>query len=140
MKTLNLALLAVSVGLALNVSASAQKPDHPPSPEERLARMKADLGLSEAQVAKIKPAMEANAAKGKALHDDTSLSEEQKKEKLREIRKAGGDAIMAELTPEQKKKFEEHLKQHRKDGPPGGGGGGGAGPKGGGGKPGAKSE
>ncbi len=100
--------------------------------------MKADLGLSEAQVAKIKPAMEANAAKGKALHDDTSLSEEQKKEKVREIRKAGADAIMAELTPEQKKKFEEHLKQHRKDGPPGGAGGGG--PKGGGRKPGAKSE
>ncbi len=99
--------------------------------------MKADLGLSEAQVAKIKPAMEANAAKAKALHEDTSLSEEQKREKLREIRKAGGDAIMAELTPEQKKKFEEHQKQHRKDGPPGGGGGG---PKGGGGKPGAKSE
>lgn len=100
--------------------------------------MKADLALSEAQVAKIKPAVEANAAKGKALHDDTSLSAEQKKEKLREIKKAGADAIMAELTPEQKKKFEEHLKQHRKDGSPGGPSGG-ASPKGGG-KPGSKSE
>lgn len=95
--------------------------------------MKTDLGLSDSQVAKIKPAMEASAAKGKALHDDASLSEEQKREKLREIKKAGADAIMAELTPEQKKKFEEHLKQHRKEGPPGGA-------KGGGGKPGSKSE
>jgi Spy/CpxP family protein refolding chaperone len=136
MKTLNSSVFLVALGLAFGVTASAQKPDHPPSPEERLARMKADLGLSEAQVAKIKPALEANAARGKALHDDASLSEEQKKEKFHEIRKAGADAIMAELTPEQKKKFEERLKQHRKDGPPGGPGGG---PKGGG-KPGAKSE
>lgn len=138
MKTLNFSLVVLSFGLAFGAPVSAQKPEHPPSPEERLTRMKADLGLSEAQLAKIKPVMEANAAKGKALHDDASLSEEQKKEKLREIKKAGADAIMAELTPEQKKKFEEHLKQHRKDGPSGGAGGGG--PKGGGGKPGAKSE
>ena len=82
--------------------------------------MKSDLNLSEAQVQKLKPLMEANMQKMKAVHEDASLGEEQKKGKAQEIRREGGDAIMAVLTPEQKTKFEEELKKHPKGGPGGG--------------------
>lgn len=111
------------LGLSLLCSASAlaQQPPHPPSPEERLAKMKTDLGLSDAQVQKIKPILEENMSKMKSLRDDKSLSEEQRREKSHAIRKAGGDAIMAELNSEQKAKFEAEQKNHRREGPPGAG-------------------
>jgi hypothetical protein len=114
--------LCTAVGLfASTASSPGQQPHHPPSAEERLSKLKTDLGLSEAQIQKIKPLLESNISKMKALHDDSSLSEEQRREKGREIRKAGGDAIMAELNSDQKAKFQEELKRHRKDGPPGAG-------------------
>ncbi len=83
--------------------------------------MKTDLGLSDAQVQKIKPILEENMAKMKSLRDDKPLSEEQRREKSHAIRKAGGDAIMAELNSEQKAKFEAEQKNHRREGPPGAG-------------------
>ncbi len=124
MKIRSLNLSIVAAGLVFAATVSAQKPQHPPSPEERLAKMKSDLGLSEDQVKKLKPIMEANMARMKALHEDASVPDEQKREKAREIRKAGADSIAAELTPEQKAKFEEEIKRRQKDGPPPGGPGG----------------
>ncbi len=117
MKTKPTTFLAALLGILLTGGASAEKPPKPPSPEERLEKMKTDLALSDAQVGKIRPILEANMAAMKAVHEDASLSEEQKKEKGRETRRAGGEAIMAELTANQKNKFEEEMKKHRKDGP-----------------------
>lgn len=112
------------LGLSLMgvTSRGGPPPPQPPAPEERLSKLKTELGLSEAQVQKLKPILEENMSKMKALHEASSLSEEQRKEKAHAIRKAGGDAIMAELTADQKVKFEEELKKHRKEGPPGPGG------------------
>lgn len=111
------------LGLSLVCSASAwaQQPPHPPSPEERLAKLKTDLGLSDSQVQKIKPILEENMSRMKALREDKSLSEEQRREKAHAIRKAGGDAIVAELNSEQKAKFEAEQKNHRREVPPGAG-------------------
>lgn len=119
MNPVNAMLAAVVLCSSASVSA---EPPKPPSPSERLARMKTDLNLSDAQVQKLKPLLEANMEKMNALRADTSVSEEQRKEKAHEIRKAGADEIMAVLNPDQKAKFEEEMKKRRKDGPPGGGG------------------
>lgn len=121
-KKLNsLVILAV---LGFSSAIYAQQAQHPPSAEERLSKMKTELGLSDAQVQKIKPLLEANMEKLKAIHDDTSLSEEQKREKMQELKKSGAEAVSAELTVDQKAKFEEEMKKRRKDGPGGGQGNG----------------
>jgi len=143
MNPVNAMLAAVVLCGAARVSAEG--PPRPPSPSERLARMKGELNLSDTQVQKLKPLLEANMEKINAVRADTALSEEQRKEKAHEIRKAGSDEIMAVLDPEQKAKFEEEMKKRRKEGPPGGGGPEGPrkGPPGGGnggGKPGPKPQ
>ena len=114
--------MLAAVVLYSSASVSAQQPPKPPSPAERLARMKTDLNLSDAQVQKLKPLLDANMEKMNAVRADTSLSEEQRREKAHETRKAGGDEIMAVLNPDQKAKFEEEMKKRKKEGPPGGGG------------------
>jgi len=138
MKTAHTNALFAAVALCATANLSAEPPPKPPSSAERLAKMKADLNLSDAQAQKLKPVLEANMQKMNALRSDSSLNEEQKKAKSHEVRKSGGDEIMAVLNPEQKAKFEEEMKKRRKDGPPGGGqapgGGNGAG------KPGPKSQ
>lgn len=136
----SLAILAMLVFAGVGHTQQTQRP---PSAEERLGKMKTELGLSDAQVQKIKPLIEANMEKMKAAHDDSSLSEEQKREKMMELKKAGAEAVAAELTPEQKAKFEEEMKKRRQGGPggrPGGPGGGQGAPGAGQGAPGGKGQ
>lgn len=140
MKHYRIHSVCIAAVLCLHSTTSAQQPHpKPPSPAERLDKMTADLNLSETQVQKLKPILEANMEKMRAIREDASLTEEQKREKSHGIRKEGGDAIMAVLTPEQKTKFEDELKKHPKGGagggprngpPPGGGAAGRPGPKG----------
>ena len=118
MSTKSPTVLSAMFIVLLAGGASAEKPPKTPSPEERLERMKTDLSLSEVQVGKIRPILEANMAAMKAVHENAALSEDQKKEKGRETHKAGVEAIMAELTADQKSKFEEELRKRRKDRPP----------------------
>jgi len=121
---LSVAVLGSSL-LAGNAFAQQTPPPHaPPSPEERLHRLTTDLGLSEAQVAKLKPIFPSIANKMKALHDDSATPQEQKREKGREIMREADPAIHAELTSDQKTKFEELRKKHKADGPPPSGPGG----------------
>jgi len=109
-------------------------PPGPPSAEERLEHLKKDLNLSASQVAKLRPIVLATEQKMKALHSETSLSEEQRREKAQGIRRAGGEAIKAVLSPEQAAQFDAEVQRRHKDGPHGGGPG--DGPHGGG--PGSK--
>ena len=113
----------------------ASPPEHPPGPPkpaERLERLTKDLNLTPSQVAKLRPVLLATEQKLKALHGESSLSEEQRREKAQEIRLAGGKAIKAELSPEQATQFEAEVRKRHRDGPPGGGPGvpGGAGGRG----------
>ena len=122
MKIAHTHALFAAVVLCTAVNLRAEPPPKPPSPAERFEKMKAELNLSDAQVQKLKPLLEANMEKMNAVRSDSSLNEEQRREKSHEVRKAGGEEIMAVLNPEQKAKFEEEMKKRRKEGPPGGGG------------------
>lgn len=78
------------------------------TPEERVARMKEQLGLNDEQVTKIKAIYEKNAESTKALREKgfQNLSEEERtkmRESMQAVQKEVGDV----LTPEQKKKLEE---------------------------------
>ncbi|RNC73260.1 MAG: hypothetical protein ED859_00700 [Desulfuromonadales bacterium] len=73
-------------------------------PAERLRRMEKHLGLTEEQKGTIKPILDEEAKELKALREDTSLSRDQKREKLQTLRTKYHDQITQVLTPEQKKK------------------------------------
>lgn len=73
----------------------------------------ADLNLSEEQGQKMKTLNEDGRAKMQAIRDDASLNDEQKRTKLMELRKDQNEKRMAILTPEQKKKWEDKMKEGR---------------------------
>ncbi|RFC46419.1 MAG: protein refolding chaperone Spy/CpxP family [Verrucomicrobia bacterium] len=73
----------------------------------RLQAMKEKLGLSEEQMAKIRPVLLEEGPKLKALKDDKTTSPEEKRATL----KQSMERIAAELTPEQKEKMREQLQK-----------------------------
>jgi len=84
--------------------------------EQRVATLAEKLGLSDEQKAKVKEIYEKQAKDIQALRSDTTLSEDARRTKMREIAKATNDAIVALLTPEQKAKWEAYLKERRDSG------------------------
>jgi Spy/CpxP family protein refolding chaperone len=65
------------------------------------------LNLTDEQKAAIQPILAAEVNDIKAVHQDSSLSTEQKQAKIKEIRDNSREKINALLTPEQQKKFAE---------------------------------
>ena len=79
-------------------------------PEKRLMKMSQSLNLTEEQEAKIKPFLEDESTKIKAIRDDSSLTREQKRAKVREIHSATYEQFKPILTLEQQKKHDEMRK------------------------------
>lgn len=75
--------------------------------ERRFQKLKQELGLTPAQVAKIKPIIEKAGAEMKALHDNTSLPTTQKRQKMRQIFVASFQQIKPLLTPQQLQKWKQ---------------------------------
>ena len=93
------------------------KGEHGEAPLERLTKA---LDLTGDQKTKIKSIFEERRENVKAVREDATLSDEQKKEKAKEIIQSSTGKIKALLTPEQQTKFEkvmEEMKSRRK--PPG---------------------
>ena len=80
---------------------------------ERGMKMMAELNLTDAQKAKLKPIMEATRAQMKAMREDTTMSREDKMAKMKAMRATNETKINAILTPTQQKKLAE-LKAARK--------------------------
>jgi periplasmic protein CpxP/Spy len=74
---------------------------------ERLERMSRHLDLTDEQKAKIKPILDDEDQRLKALRDDGSLTRVQQREKLRSIRQETHEKISPFLTPEQQKKIDD---------------------------------
>ena len=85
-----------------NRGPAAQRPDG-----GFLQELSEKLNLTDAQKAAIKPILATEANEIKAVHQDGSLSNEQKQAKVKEIRDNSREKINALLTPEQQKKFAE---------------------------------
>ena len=83
---------------------------------KRLKEMQQRLDLSEAQAEQVRAIFEENLSKMKAVKDDASLSEDQKREQLKELSAARREKLAEILTPEQKAKAAEETKRN-----PGGG-------------------
>ena len=87
------------------------------SPEQHLQMLSEKLNLSKDQKAKLKPILEGQAQQMKAVRDDTSLSQEQKRAKMKAMHESFHDQINAGLTPEQQAKFkqlqQEPMEKHK---------------------------
>lgn len=75
--------------------------------QKRMEKMKTDLQLTDDQVAKIQDQRKSSMEQMKAIRENSSLSEEQKKEQLMDLRKTSHDNMNKILTADQLKKKEE---------------------------------
>ncbi len=75
--------------------------------KERAARMKTQLGLSDEQAAKLEKSRTSMATNMKAIRENKSLNEEQKREQMKELGKKQKENMKSILTEEQMKKLKE---------------------------------
>jgi Spy/CpxP family protein refolding chaperone len=75
-------------------------------PSRHLARMTTCMGLSADQQAKIKPIIEENYQQKQSVYADKTLTREQRRTKMQELRGQFHEKIKPLLTPEQLKKFD----------------------------------
>jgi len=100
------------------------------SVDDQIKHLSKKLNLSDDQQAKLKPILEDQRKQMETIHNDSSLSREDRFSKMQELRKNSDDQIKSVLNPDQQKNFdkmreEQHdrMKNWRKGGenapPPG---------------------
>lgn len=82
------------------------------SVDQHLQMLSEKLNLTDDQEAKLKPIVQDLMQQTKAVHDDSSLSPEQKRTKMKSIHESFHDQINAVLTPEQQTKFKQMQREH----------------------------
>lgn len=77
------------------------------SPDAHLQMLTEKLNLTDEQRTKLKPILQDQAQQLKAVHDDASLTPEQRNAKMKAIHASFHDQVNAVLTPEQQAKLKE---------------------------------
>ena len=88
----------------------------PMSPDQRLQMLTSQLNLSSDQQQKIKPILENEGQQMQALHQDSSLSREDRMSKMQQIRQSTNDQIKPILTSEQQQKYQEMMSHQGRGG------------------------
>ena len=120
MKTTLIRIVATLTLLAGAVAIHAQMPQQgggqwggpggqPPTVDQRLQRMSQALDLTGDQQEKIRPILENESTQMQALRSDTSLSQEDRMAKMKQIRENSASQINPILTPDQQKKYAEMM-------------------------------
>ena len=126
-KKLSWSVLTVVVVLTTGLLLAGQTPATPPpghsamasanSPEAHLQMLSEKLNLTEDQKTKLRPILQDQAEQFKAVHDDSSLSQEQKSAKMKALHESFHEQINGVLTPEQQVKFkqmkQEAMEKHK---------------------------
>jgi periplasmic protein CpxP/Spy len=102
------------------------------SVDDRLAALTKELTLTADQQAKIKPILQDETDKMKALFSDNTVQKQDRQTKMKDIRDTANTAIKALLTPDQVTKFDAANAARANGGGRRGNGGGGGGGTGGG--------
>ncbi len=137
-------LLSLALGglLALGITGAAFAQDTPPPPPDQnqagpppegrggrgmrmdparqLERLTRELSLTSDQQDKIKPLLVERQQKMQALMQDQSVSQEDRRAQMRSIMEGTNNSIKANLTDDQKQKFETMQQQRMQRGGPGG--------------------
>jgi Spy/CpxP family protein refolding chaperone len=99
-------LLSGSPGQAAEKSGKGDRHARAAAAKDRLQQMAEELNLTPEQKEKVKPILQEEAQKLRALRQDASLSPEQKREKARELRQELVNKLKPILTPEQLEKWQ----------------------------------
>jgi len=75
--------------------------------------MLANLNLTDDQKTQIKQIHEGMRSKAETVKNDSSLSADQKEAKIRDLRRDTHEQVKKVLTPDQRKQFEENMREHR---------------------------
>jgi hypothetical protein len=86
------------------------------TPEAMVEHLSTQLNLTEDQKAKIKPMAEEVYKKMNDVRQDNSLSEQERREKIREIHENALGQVKTILTPDQQKKLDEMMASHAHEG------------------------
>ena len=85
--------------------------------DQHLQMLSEKLNLTDDQKAKLKPILQDQMQQMKTVHEDSSLSPEQKRAKVKSIHESFHDQVNAVLTPEQQTKLkqmqQEHMGKHK---------------------------
>lgn len=97
-------------------SKGQMKEDHA-SVDDHLQAMSKELNLTDDQKAKLKPIMTSQLEEMQAVHNDASLTKEQRRSKMMAIGQKYHPQIAAVLTPEQQAKWkamkQEQMEKHK---------------------------
>lgn len=93
--------------------AQAQTQMHQGQHASRLEWLSKELNLTDEQKTKLKPILEDEGKQMHALREDTSLTQDQRQEKMKQLHETIDSKINDILTPDQQKKFAE-LKAQQK--------------------------
>ena len=91
-----------------------------PTVDQRMQRLSQMLELTGDQQEKIRPILENEATQMQQLRADTSLSQEDRMAKMKQIRENSTSQINPILTPDQQKKYAEMMSRMREGRGPGG--------------------
>ncbi|MGZ4786873.1 MAG: hypothetical protein ACXVZX_00025 [Terriglobales bacterium] len=99
-----------------NNSATNQQPEkqwhHGGKHGDRMARMAKKLNLTQEQQDKLKPVFEKQHEQAKAIKNDSSLTQDQKKEKFQALRQDTMAQVNGILTPEQQQQWQQMRAKH----------------------------
>ena len=82
--------------------------------DQRMERLTTELTLTDAQKPKVKAVLEETQKKARELRDDSSLSQEQRREKMDTIREEESKSLKPILTAEQMEKYKNLPQQFRR--------------------------
>src|SRR5438094_40604 len=82
------------------------------NPDQELAHLTQALNLTSDQQAKIKPILEDSSKQMQSVHQDTSLSQQDRSAKMQEIHNNLSTQVREVLTPDQQTKFDSMMKNH----------------------------
>jgi len=85
------------------------------SVEQQIQRMDTELKLTDAQKSKLTPLFEGQRKKMQELRSDTSLSQEDRREKFRTMREENDKKLKEILTPDQWEKWQKSRQQMMQD-------------------------
>ena len=97
-----------------NPQAQTESGTHQGQHASRLEWLSKELNLTDDQQAKLKPILEEKSKQMKATREDSTLTQDQKSEKMKQIHESTHSQINGILTPEQQKKFAQ-LKEQQKE-------------------------
>ncbi|HZP24360.1 MAG TPA: hypothetical protein VFB04_12985 [Terriglobales bacterium] len=122
-KSMFCALLAVAMACGAtalyaqqdNMSQGAPGTEHrmAMSPDQRLEHMSKTLNLTADQQQKIKPLLENEQTQMQSLHQDSSMSRDDRRSKAQQIRQSTDQQISGILTPEQQQKWQQMQERQR---------------------------